>query len=987
MYKILFLSTLLFCSFWSTAQTTTVGFPKSLKGKLSIPSSSMQTMPAFNVEKCKQEDAINEANKVGPWRFGYEHNVTFNLQNNGIWHTFPNGDRIWLLEIESIGALSLNLVFDQFQLPKGATLQLYNPKTAAYTEAYTNLNNNPHNLLGTTLVQGENLVVEYFEPKNVAGQGQLQIGTVVHGYKPLTGYTNTRGLNDGGDCNYDVKCPLGLGWENQINSTAMIVNGGGICTGALINNTLMDGTPYFLTANHCLGNPGTWLYRFNWDSPTAICAAVGNSVDPGTPYNEVNGGTLRANNGGSDFALIELNAIPTGDIYYAGWDKTGAVPTEVTGIHHPRGDVKKICRDNNPAVSTTWQSSQVWEITDWDLGVTEPASSGSPLFDQNFRIIGQLYGGTAACNGTTDNNQDDNYGRLSTSWDGASASVRLKDWLDPNNSQLTTIDGLNPNAPTVSVDAGLTGINNIDDRYCNVSSFVPNISLRNFGQDTLMTATILYNIDGGTNSTYNWTGSLPSGNTETIVLPAVAGIVGIHTFNVSATNPNGVVDSNLVNNAQSFNFEMLSGAQQAALMLSFDCYASETSWAIKDTNGNIVYTANGYSSSTSPDTASEVFCLAAGCYDFVIYDSFGDGLDGGNNCNHNGDYRITDLSGNPLVMMSAPDGDFGDSTVHNFCIAPPVMNDAGLLPISGIDSSYCNSNSFTPQLTLRNFGTNALTSVDIYYNLDGGSNTVYNWTGNLNPASSTMVNLPTQTANNGGHTFNVYTDNPNNSVDSNNINNTQSFDFYVILNGQTIDLMVQPDCSAGEVSWAIKDSASGFVIYEGGDYSTNATPPADNKALCLGTGCYQFVIYDSYGDGLNTGSWWCNQKVGDYEIRDQNGMVLVDMTTASYGDSAVHNFCVQPIFTTIENADNTISTLNIYPNPTQNKFFVDLTLNEKQTVQVELLNATGQRLQTQVYQAVAQQKLAMNIENYPSGLYFIKLTVGDQTLSKKVLKR
>lgn len=987
MHKIFFATVLLFFSLWSLGQTTTVGFPKSLEGKLSVPSALVQKMPKFNLTKCMREDAINEANKVGPWRFGYEHTVSFNLQNIGVWHILPNGNRIWLLEIESTGALSLNLVFDQFHLPKGATLQLYNPKTATYTAAYTHLNNNPHNLLGTTLVQGENLVVEYFEPQNVSGQGQLQIGTVVHGYKPLSSYNPTRGLNDAGDCNYDVKCPLGLGWEDQINSTAMIVNGGGICTGALINNTLMDGTPYFLTANHCLGNPGSWVYRFNWDSPVAICAAVGNSVDPGTPYNEVNGGTLRANNAGSDFALIELNAVPTGDIYYAGWDRTGAVPTEVTGIHHPRGDVKKICRDNNPAVSTTWQSSQVWEITDWDLGVTEPASSGSPLFDQNHRIIGQLYGGTAACSGTTDNNQDDNYGRLAVSWDGTSATTRLKDWLDPNNSQLTTIDGFNPNAPTIMVDAGLTGINNIDSRYCNLSNFIPNINLRNFGQDTLTVATILYNIDGGTNSSYSWTGSLPSGNTETVILPTVNGLVGMHTFNVSVTNPNTLVDSNSVNNAQSFDFEMLSGAQQAELMLSFDCYADETSWAIKDVNGAIVYSANGYSSNSNPDTIRENFCLASGCYDFVIYDSYGDGLDGGNNCNHDGDYRITDLSGNPLVIMSAPNGDFGDSIVHNFCIAPPVMNDAGLLSIEGIDSSYCNSNSFTPQVTLRNFGTNIITSVDIYYNLDGGSSSVYNWTGNLNPASSTLVSLPTQTASNGGHTFNIYTDNPNNSVDSNSINNAQSFDFYVILNGQTVNLMLQPDCSAGEISWAVKDSATGFVIYEGGDYSTNANPLAVNKALCLGTGCYQFVIYDSYGDGLNTGSWWCNQKVGDYEITDGTGALLVDMATASYGDSAVHNFCVQSLITTIQEHNNNITNLNIYPNPTQNKFFVDLALTEKQTVKIELHNATGQRLQTQLHQAFEQQKLIINIEDYPNGLYFIKLTIGEQVVSKKIIKK
>ena len=43
-----------------------------------------------------------------------------------------------------------------------------------------------------------------------------------------------------------MNCPLGIGWDNEIRSVAMIVVGGsGICTGALVNNTCNDGTPFF----------------------------------------------------------------------------------------------------------------------------------------------------------------------------------------------------------------------------------------------------------------------------------------------------------------------------------------------------------------------------------------------------------------------------------------------------------------------------------------------------------------------------------------------------------------------------------------------------------------------------------------------------------------------------------------------------------------------------------------------------------------------
>ena len=157
---------------------------------------------------------------------------------------------------------------------------------------------------------------------------------------------------------------------------------------------------------------------------------------------------MLANNSGSDFALIELSAnIPTAfNVYFSGWDNTDATNvTSAVGIHHPSGDVKKICFENNSPFHTTAAGAQVWYINQWEQGVTEGGSSGSPLFNQNGHIIGQLYGGAAACSGSTNNGLFDYYGRFGVSWDGANASSRLRDWLDPGNTGVTTVDGYGPN--------------------------------------------------------------------------------------------------------------------------------------------------------------------------------------------------------------------------------------------------------------------------------------------------------------------------------------------------------------------------------------------------------------------------------------------------------------------------------------------------------------------------------------------------------------
>src|SRR5204862_401196 len=80
-----------------------------------------------------------------------------------------------------------------------------------------------------------------------------------------------------------------------------------------------------------------------------------------------------------------------------------------------------------------------WRIGSYEQGTTEPGSSGSPLFDQNHRIVGQLHGGTASCTSLT----YDEYGKVAASWDGGGAtSSRLSNWLDPGSSGAVTMNGV-----------------------------------------------------------------------------------------------------------------------------------------------------------------------------------------------------------------------------------------------------------------------------------------------------------------------------------------------------------------------------------------------------------------------------------------------------------------------------------------------------------------------------------------------------------------
>ena len=245
------------------------------------------TMKSFDINRLIEEDKKNDLNKSIPWRFGFEHHVDHNLANSGEWSTLPNGDRVWRIKYYSPGAHTLNFMFFDFQMPKGGKVYVYNENKTDLLRPFTTANNNPERILGTWLVKGEKAIIEYYEPAAVAGQGRLEISQVVHGYRTAETYKATRALNSSGDCNVDVNCNIGAAndiKENVQKSAGMLVSGGsGFCSGALINNTNNDGTPYFLTANHCVGGGSVagWAFRFNWASSAvdADCATTAPSID------------------------------------------------------------------------------------------------------------------------------------------------------------------------------------------------------------------------------------------------------------------------------------------------------------------------------------------------------------------------------------------------------------------------------------------------------------------------------------------------------------------------------------------------------------------------------------------------------------------------------------------------------------------------------------------------------------------------------------
>lgn len=670
-------------SIFSTAQIPQGGRPFTHQNNRYDWNCEVMTMPPFNVEAMMVEDEMNNTTKDIPYRFGNNFNTNYTLENSGTWFKLANGDRIWKLGLESIGAYSLNFIFDHWYMPAGATFFIYNESGTQTFGSYTEANNLMDGTFSTYPCKGDKVYLEYYEPLYSAGLGVVHLSTITHAYRDIEFIA--RAIGDSGSCNNDVVCPEGDPWDNEIRSVGMIVvSGNGICSGTLINNANNDGFPYFLTANHCVGGSvSSWVIRFNFQATTC-----GGSTSE--TYYTANGTTLLANGSVSDYALLQINNgvdIPLAwSPYYSGWEAGSATPTSAVGIHHPSGDLKKISFENDPLSITGYggapgSGTNHLRVLDWDDGTTEGGSSGSAIWNSNHRLVGQLHGGSAACG----NNLPDWYGRFFTTY------PFLCTWLSPGNCSLTTLAGYDPNAVVNTLDAQLQSITAPTGTVCG-TSITPVVVVRNNGTTTLTSFTLSYNNDGGTNSTYNWSGSLASGATVNITLANMSPANGAHTFNVTVSSPNGGVDQNNANNSASSSYTLTNGSAYT-LVLTTDCWGEEVSWELEDAANATVQQVNA---NTLGDLTAYTynFCLTTQCYEFIIGDTFGDGLDGtASGCAQDGNYVMTGPGG--VVAFQMGNANYGTGTTHTFCVGatgtPGCMNPAACNynPAATTDDGSC----------------------------------------------------------------------------------------------------------------------------------------------------------------------------------------------------------------------------------------------------------------------------------------------------------
>lgn len=410
--------------------------------------------------------------------------VMSNKSSGGQWEQQKDGSWIWTFEVYAENSLSLDFGLYDFFLPPTAKLSFYDNTGQLAKGPFTDTKNKPHKQLWPGTIIGNAALVELSVSDQYKKHVSFSIKKISRGFRSIYDDVELLPTKMGqqkfwtssnenisvksGSCNVDVICDDGDGWRDQIRSVARYTltrtDGTFLCTGQMINNTANDGKPLFLTADHCGFDSTTdasiniwWNYESN-SCRTAGSGASGSPISISSFNDTQSGSTFLSNYAPSDMALLELDDLPNTNhqVFYTGWDKRDVAPSSAVSIHHPSGHAKRISFENNPLSITDYEpqpdgnTTTHYKISDWDIGTTEGGSSGSGLWNSNKLLVGQLHGGTAACG----NNNPDYYGRLNVSWDGGgSPNSRLKDWLDPLNSGVETLQGLGEcSAMTVTIN-------------------------------------------------------------------------------------------------------------------------------------------------------------------------------------------------------------------------------------------------------------------------------------------------------------------------------------------------------------------------------------------------------------------------------------------------------------------------------------------------------------------------------------------------------
>ena len=223
--------------------------------------------------------------------------------------------------------------------------------------------------------------------------------------------------------------------------------------------------------------------------------------------------------------------------------------------------------------------------------------------------------------------------------------------------------------PTTEDDCELTSISNIPEIACDWGVISPSISVLNRAGNPINSMDIEYVVNGGATHTYNWTGDITFFQSGEVDLPEISFFLEEeNTLEITVVAVNGNDDTFPGDNMKSAIIYNATNVNVLALQLKTDNYGSETTWKIKNENGDVLHSGGPYTDASVLVVDMEEFIMPeSGCYTFEIYDAYGDGMDSGYGV---GFYKLYNDG-----VLFAQGGEFGSEEVTPYSFGTVDVED------------------------------------------------------------------------------------------------------------------------------------------------------------------------------------------------------------------------------------------------------------------------------------------------------------------------
>jgi len=314
-------------------------------------------------------------------------------------------------------------------------------------------------------------------------------------------------------------------------------------------------------------------------------------------------------------------------------------------------------------------------------------------------------------------------------------------------------------------------------------------------------------------------------------------------------------------------------------------------------------------------------------------------------------------------------------------IIPKIPEDGGVIEIMEPTSPVTKGTQFAVKAKIKNFGSDTLYTIPIYYHINNGIPVNANWNGTLYPDSISEYTFPGIDA--PWYDFNLC------------VSTALPFDTYIYNDGYCENIVVNPpqfDAGMQSIVHPVYQTIFGYdttisVWFKNYGFDTIKSCELEYAAAGIVGATETWTGSLAPGDSVQ---YTFNKKFSHTFVGYYYMQVYTKLTSDGFMQNDTIKIILESYFSDILESDLAGFTLsqNI-PNPASGNTIIEYSIPASGEMQFILVNYLGQMMRTKSEQVMAgEHRLELNLSDLPSGLYFYYVEFdGYRIIRKMVVSR